>query len=166
MSVRFQTCAFFAIFLFCYSAAFAAEKAQPQTQSQPQTQPQTEVIVVHDVLLQGTYSGFKDPLQKVIQTKQEFDDLWKKHVSVLVPQPPAPDVDFDTSLIVAIYYGEKNTSGYQILLKNVEAKGNDVVVHYRLTEPPPNSLTLQVLTQPFLLLRMEKPKGQVTLLKE
>lgn len=166
MRVRFPACALFALFILGYSAAFAAEKAQTQPQSQPQTQPQTEVTVVHDVLLKGTYSGFKEPLQKVIQTKQEFDDLWKKHVSVLVPQPPAPDVDFETSVIVAIYYGEKNTSGFQILLKNVEAKGNDVVVHYRLTEPPPNSFTLQVLTQPFLLLRVEKPKGQVTLLKE
>lgn len=142
-------------------------RKETQTQSQSQTQPQTEVTTVnYEVLLQGTYSGLKDPLQKVILTEDEFKDLWKKHVSVIVPQPAAPKVDFSVSVIVAIYVGEKNTSGYQILLRKVEPKAKDVIVHYRFTEPPTNSLTLQVLTQPYMLIRIDKPEGQVQLLKE
>lgn len=144
-------------------------QTRPRTQSQPQsqTQPQTEVTTVnYDILLQGTYSGLKDPVQKVIQTEQEFKDLWSKHVSVIVPQPGPPSVDFSQSIVVAIYMGEQKTSGYQILLRNVERKVKDVVVHFRFTEPPANSLTLQVTTQPFVLIRMDKPEGQIQFVKE
>ena len=82
-------------------------QTQPKTQTQPQSQPQTEVTVRYDVMFQGTFSGLKDPLQEVIQNKKDFEDLWKKHVSVLVPQPPVPEVDFNTSVVVAIAIGEK-----------------------------------------------------------
>ncbi|HSP07549.1 MAG TPA: protease complex subunit PrcB family protein [Acidobacteriota bacterium] len=141
-------------------------QTQPKTQTQPQTQPQTEVTVRYDVMFQGTFSGLKDPLQQVIQNKKDFEDLWKKHVSVLVPQPPVPEVNFDTSVVVAIAIGEKNTSGYQILIRKVEPKTSDVLIHFHQTEPPANSLVLQVTTQPFVLLRVDKPKGQVQLVKE
>jgi hypothetical protein len=157
-----------ALVVLCSADSRASDQpqTQPQTGPQTQTQPQTEVTVTYDIVGQGTYSGIKEPLQKVIQTKEEFADLWKQHVSVIVPQPPPPAVDFETSAVVAIYMGEKNTSGFQILIKRVEAQGNNVLVHFKQTEPPANSFTLQVLTQPFVLLRVDKPDGQVQLIKE
>ena len=155
-----------ALLLHVTTAPAEDRKGETQTQTQPQSQPQTEVIVTYDVILKGTFSGLKDPLQAVIQSEKDFEDLWKKHTSVLVPQPQVPSVDFETSVIVAIATGEKTTSGYQILVKNVEPQGNNVLVHYKQTEPPPNSFLLQVLTQPFLLLRVDKPRGQVQLVKE
>lgn len=148
------------------SSAVQADDSKSQTQTQPQSQPQTEVTVTYDVILKGTFSGLKDPLQQVISNEKDFEDVWKKHVSVLVPQPLVPSVDFETSVVVAIAIGEKNTSGYQILVRKVEAQGDNVLVHYRQTEPPANSFLLQVLTQPFLLLRVDRPKGQVQLVKE
>lgn len=178
MTVRISICALLCLALILFiTHARAANETQSQPQSRPekqskeskeqaQTQPQTEVVVNYDILLQGTYSGFKDPLQKVIQTDQEFGDLWKKHVSVIIPQPPIPQVDFNTSLLVAIYMGEQKTSGYQILLRKVEAKQDNVVVHYHFTQAPEHGLTLQVITQPFMFIRIEKPKGQVELVKE
>ena len=145
-------------------------QSPPQTQSQPQTQEgeitQTGVTVNYEVLQQGTYSGMRTPLQNVIKNQKDWEALWKKHVSMLIPQPPLPDVDFKVSVIAAIFTGEKNTSGYQIILKSVSAEGNDVVVHYRQTEPPANSLTLQVTTQPFLMLRIDRPAGVVQLIKD
>ena len=51
--------------------------------------------------LEGTYSGIKESLQKVITTNEEWQQLWKKHVSVIVPQPPVPEVDFENNVVVA-----------------------------------------------------------------
>jgi hypothetical protein len=102
----------------------------------------------------------------VITDAKEWEDLWKKHVSVLVPQPPIPQIDFNDFVIVAIFSGEKRTSGYQIVLKYIAFEVDNVVVKYHETEPPENSFTLQVLTQPHIILKIEKPKGAVLLTKE
>ncbi len=60
--------------------------------------------------------------------------------SVIVPQPPIPEVDFTTSELVVITLGEKNTSGYQIVLKSIEFNGADIEVTYHTTSPPDHGL--------------------------
>jgi hypothetical protein len=102
----------------------------------------------------------------VITTNQEWEDLWKKHVSIIVPQPPVPEVDFENTVIAAIFAGEKNKSGYQVRLKEVVPQGKDVILHYKLVEPPENSLTLTVITQPFIFVKIPKPEGTVQLTQE
>ena len=152
------------LFPFCLFAKDT--QTQPKAKGQTQTRP-AEVVVSYDVLLEGTYSGVRDPLAKVITDSKDFEELWKKHVSMIVPQPLIPKVDFDGSVVVAIFAGEKRTSGYQIVLKSVAAKDKNVEVTYRETEPPANSMMLQVLTQPFLMLRITKPaSGSVILVKK
>lgn len=161
----------FSVTLSC--AAHAAEEKngskpdqKKQTKTQTQTQPQTVPTVNYEIILQGTYSGLKEPLAKVVTNSKEWEDLWKKHVSVLVPRPPLPEVDFDSYVLAAIFTGEKRTSGYQIMLEEIVPEANNVVVRYRETEPPTNSFTLQVLTQPHIILKIEKPKGTVQLIKQ
>jgi len=145
--------------------AIADEKPAQQTQTAPQTQ---EVVAVnYEVIQQGTYSGMKESFAGVIKNKKDWQDLWKKHVGLIVPQPPLPEVNFDNEVVAAIFAGEKRTSGYQILPQEIKTEGNDVVLRYRQTEPPANSFTLQVLTQPHLMIKIQKPKnGIVKLLKE
>ncbi|HEY7159921.1 MAG TPA: protease complex subunit PrcB family protein [Acidobacteriota bacterium] len=140
----------------------ADEKKSKDEEEQTQTMP----TISYEVLLEGTFSGIKEPLQKVITTNQEWEDLWKKHVSVIVPQPPVPEVDFENYVVAAIYQGEKNKGGYQVLLKQVEPQGKDIIVHYKLVEPPENSFTLSVLTQPFILVKLPKPEGTVQLTQQ
>jgi hypothetical protein len=127
---------------------------------------QKEVIVNHEVIQQGTYSGKRDAVAQIIDNKKDWEQLWKQHVSVLVPQPPVPDVDFDSNVVAVIFAGEQKTAGYAVVIKDVTAEVNDVILKYRLTDPQPNSFTLQVITQPFAMVRVEKPKGTVKLLKE
>jgi hypothetical protein len=156
------------IFLFPWIAFSQQTQTQPQTQTRPQTQTApTEIVVGYDVILEGTYSGMRDPLAKVITDKAEWEELWRKHASVLVPPPPIPIIDFSSSVMVAIFTGEKKTSGYRIVVKSVAAKDQNIEVTYHETEPPKNSFVLQVITQPFLLMRVSKPPvGQVVLVKQ
>jgi hypothetical protein len=161
------------ILLLALSNAFSicaqdSETSQTQTkpQTETQTQPQTEVTVTYEIFQQGTYSGIKDALAEVITNKKDWQELWKKHTSVIVPQPLVPEIDFDTDVVAVIFSGEKRTSGYRIVLKSIEAEGNDVVVNYLETEPPADSFTLQVLSQPFLMIKISKPVGSVRLVKK
>ena len=133
------------------------KKSETQTQTQPQTQ--TEPSVSYETIKEGTSSGVRESMARLIMTESEWNDLWKKHVSILVPQPLIPPVDFSNEAVVAIFAGEKKTSGYRVLIKDISMKEKDLVVTYKITEPPANSFTLQVVTQPFLLLKVQKPKG-------
>ena len=148
------------LILICLvSFLHAQEEASEEEEGETQTMP----TVNYEVLLDGTYSGITNPLQKVITNKEEWQELWKKHISVIVPQPPVPEVDFDNYVVVAIYAGEKKNSGYQVKVKEVLPVGDNVTIRYKLIEPPANSFTLQVIIQPFVLLKVEKPVGTVQL---
>jgi hypothetical protein len=144
---------FFAIILILSSfSVFAADKDKKSDEEET-------VPVTYDLLQKGTYSGIKEAMAKVITTQQEWEELWKKHTSVIIPQPPIPEVDFGASVLAVITLGEKNTSGYQIVLKSVEFNSDDIEVTYRTTSPPDHSFTLQALSQPYLVLRIQKPVG-------
>ena len=157
------------LMLSAFFAAFFAFAWAGQDEKQPdkkEEEKEEEVIVNYEVIQQGTYSGKKDTVAQVITTQQDWEQLWKQHVSVLVPQPPVPEIDFETEVVVAIFAGEKKSGGYATVIKKVSAELNDVVVRYKLTDPQPNSFTIQVITQPYVMLKMDKPTGTVRLLKE
>ncbi len=149
---------------FAVSFVFAIN-AEEEKKSDKKEEEEKEVIVNYEVIQQGTYSGKKDAVALVITNQQDWEKLWKEHVSVIVPQPPVPSIDFETSVVAVIFTGEKKTGGYAAVIKGVSLEMDDVLVEYRLTEPQPNSLTLQVITQPYVMLRIDKPKGTVKLVK-
>ena len=143
-----------------------AMNAEEEKKSDKKEEEEREVIVNYEILEQGTYSGKKDTVAKLITTQQEWEQLWKQHVSVLVPQPPVPEIDFETHVVTVIFAGEKMSGGYGVVVKDVSVEADDVIVKYRLTEPQPNSMNIQVITQPYSMLKIEKPKGTVRLVKE
>jgi len=152
------------IFLLVIGAVLNADEKKSKDEKEEQTQ--TMPTIAYEVLLEGTFSGIREPLQKVISTNEEWEDLWKKHVSVIVPQPPVPEIDFENTVVAAIFAGEKNKSGYQVRLKEVVSQGKDVILRYKMVEPPENSFTLSVITQPFLFVKIPKPEGTVQLTQQ
>ena len=155
---------FIFLFVLAINSSLTAEEKKSKNDEEEQTQ--TMPTISYEVLLEGTFSGIKEPLQKVITTNEEWEELWKKHVSVIVPQPPVPEVDFENNVLAALFAGEKMKSGYQIRLKEVVPQGKDVIVRYKMVEPPQNSFTLTVLTQPFIFIKIPKPEGTVQMTEQ
>ena len=145
---------------------FVMNAEEEKKSDKKEEEEEREVIVNYEILEQGTYSGKKDIVAELITNQKDWEALWKQHVSVLVPQPPVPEIDFETHVLAVIFAGEKKSGGYAVAIKDVSVEGNDVIVKYRLTEPQPNSFNIQVITQPFAILKIEKPKGTVRLVKE
>ena len=101
---------------------------------------------------QGSASGIVDPREIVIQSEQEWWDLWKHHA----PSGSPPPVDFATELVVGIFAGQRPTSGYQVQVVTVERVGAETSVIYQIKSPPKDALVAQVLTQPFHLIRLPR----------
>jgi hypothetical protein len=158
----------YSIFVFLFVLAINSNLTAEEKKSKDEEEEQTQTMptISYEVLLEGTFSGIKEPLQKVVTTNEEWEELWKKHVSVIVPQPPVPEVDFENNVVAALFAGEKMKSGYQIRLKEVVPQGKDVIIRYKMVEPPQNSFTLTVLTQPFIFIKIPKPEGTVQMTQQ
>lgn len=158
----------YSIFVFLFVLAINSNLTAEEKKSKDEEEEQTQTMptISYEILLEGTFSGIKEPLQKVVTTNEEWEELWKKHVSVIVPQPPVPEVDFENNVVAALFAGEKMKSGYQIRLKEVVPQGKDVIIRYKMVEPPQNSFTLTVLTQPFIFIKIPKPEGTVQMTQQ
>src|SRR5262245_17536426 len=139
---------FLTLFLFISLVLAAGLNADEKSKNEEEEQTQTMPTISYEILLEGTYSGIKEPIQKVISSNEEWEQLGKKHINVIVPQPPVTEVDFENYVVAALFAGEKRTSGYQIRLKEIAPEGTNIIVRYKMVEPPENSFLLQVLTQP------------------
>ena len=91
---------FLALLLTVFLASFLSfpVNAQEEKESDQKEEAEEEVIVNYEIVQQVTYSGKRDTIAKVIGTQAEWEQLWKQHVSVLVPQPPVPQIDFETEM--------------------------------------------------------------------
>lgn len=114
----------------------------------------------YDVLVEGTNSGIRTPVERVIDMKPEWEQFWQQHTSFVNPRPPLPQVDFASSVVVALFGGDKPTGGYSVTIAAVTEKENEVRIDYRIegSGGPTTSLT-----QPFAILKLQKPAGGVSI---
>jgi hypothetical protein len=99
----------------------------------------------------GTVSSLGAYQTVVVRTAEDWQKLWLAHTSYIVPPPPAPEVNFETMMVVGIFDGAKPTAGYFVDIVGVQNTPDKVIVNYRETSPPAGQPIAQVATQPFLL---------------
>ena len=73
----------------------------------------------------------------------------------------APPLDFEKFVGVMVFVGEKPTGGWTVVFDEPAAKGDDVVVRYRV--PKPGGFTTQAFAQPWKARAVRRPKGRVIL---
>ena len=109
-------------------------------------------IAFHSIA-QGTTSGIVTPQALVIQSAPAWQELWRQHAPSGRPPPP---IDFATELVVGVFLGQQPTAGYRVQVVRVEEGDREVRVIYQVHNPPPEALVVQVLTQPFHLIRIPR----------
>jgi hypothetical protein len=93
---------------------------------------------------------------KVIRTADE----WKSFLGG--GAAAVPRIDFNRSMVVAIFAGEKPTGGYSVVVDRVTSNGSTVTVHYHVAGPPRDAMTIQALTYPFCLIRIDQRFSEVS----
>jgi hypothetical protein len=117
------------------------------------TQPATPVNF--QSVTKGYRSGIKEPLQSVIRSESEWQNLWRKHSNELYSTPPT--VRFDQEVAVVIFLGEKPTGGYDVSIVRAERSGDELVIYYQEKAPAPGSgLLAQAFMQPYHIVRIFK----------
>jgi len=85
-------------------------------------------------------------------------DYRKVHAGTM-PGPDPPSVDFGREVVAAVYLGRRPTAGYAVDLVP-SAGGGDaggwLNLTVRVTEPPEGALVAQVLTSPYVMVRVPR----------
>ena len=113
----------------------------------------------------GSQSGVRNRLHVIIRTEAEWAALWKSHVAVHGTNPPLPVIDFEKEIVTGVFLGQKPTGGHLVEITVVEQSASGIVIGYRETSPPPDSVVTQALTQPFHIIRVEAQSTQTVVFK-
>lgn len=92
----------------------------------------------------GIYGGLSQPGQLVIKDQQSWENLWQKMF-----RDSAPAIDFDRSMVVAIFMGLQRTGGYAVTILSAEEREGQLVISYQETVPGPGDYVTQALTAPY-----------------
>jgi PrcB C-terminal len=116
------------------------------------------MLIPFTTIAQGISSGHQTADHLIIGTVEQWEQLWQEHTSDVILPPEVPQIDFSENLVIALFCGEKPTSGYTAEIVSVKAKAMPdsnldhliVRVHYGL----PDSITQDVLTYPYHIIQL------------
>nr|AHZ45648.1 hypothetical protein [uncultured bacterium] len=119
-----------------------AASASPAASPTPAASPAALTV---RALEDGTYSQFEDAANQVLRTEAEYKALYAKHK----PGETAPAVDFTKEMVLAVFVGFKPSGGYTVAITGVREAAGGLVVTYKLTSPPADSMNASVITYPY-----------------
>jgi len=106
-------------------------------------------------LREGQSRLLRDPFEKVIRSKEAWEELWKK----LDPdsgarKPLLPEVDFARESVVAVAWGERPSAGWDLEIRAVRIEGGEAAVE--VVRRPPTGVPLAVISYPYVLVKTSK----------
>lgn len=104
----------------------------------------------------GYSSGMHTREQVVVTSQAQWQDVWDRVHQGILPKPAAPDIDFNTSTVVALFQGLHGTGGFEIEVKQVTESDNDVTVSFVDIVPGQDCFVTQALTSPFHIIRIDR----------
>ncbi|MBI3560992.1 MAG: protease complex subunit PrcB family protein [Gammaproteobacteria bacterium] len=122
----------------------------------PPPPPESETQPSFTVIDQGVRSGLTIPKHLVINTNQDWQELWNVHQSFRRRTPPAPPIDFTKEMIIAVFAGERPTGGHSVKVQSLQITPSWLLVNLHMDTPPQDTITTMQLTQPYVIIKTAK----------
>jgi hypothetical protein len=117
-----------------------------------------------DVIRYRTHSqGMHSPVERqsffVLQSEADFQRYWQ--LSQGQPPQTAPrDIDWNRELLIAVHLGQRRTGGHTVQVASIRReRSHELVVDVVERTPPAGQAVAQMLTSPWVLVRMERAAG-------
>jgi hypothetical protein len=107
----------------------------------------------------GTYSAFTQRGLLVVRDPAS----WETVLAELRPQRQPDAVNFSTEMVVLVLAGERPTSGYHVRVDRVRRRSSVLEVEAVEERPHPSCAALQVITQPFAAIAVNRTNREVVL---
>lgn len=108
------------------------------------------------VIANGSNSGYTKKDRIAIRNKQDFQEMWNNLYINYSEKPPLPDVDFNKSIVIGVFFGEYTNGGGAISVKSVEEYDTMIMVKVEEITPGHNCVTTDVMTQPYQIIQIPK----------
>jgi len=115
--------------------------------------PFIELNVNFETIDIGYYCAHRERGDYIIQTQQEWDDLWQKTYGASLE---APDINFSSNIVIAVYMGTRATGGYRIEITNIGENEEHIRVYIRETRPSPFGFVTMAVTQPYHIVKLNR----------
>jgi PrcB C-terminal len=119
--------------------------------------------VAFSTISKGEYSGVRTVRNVVVANPEDWEHLWREHTSDVSTPEPVPRVNFDAEFVVAVFSGEKPTSGYGVKIKRMKtlpaALGRSPVLVVEFTEQEAGDLEMDVIGSPHHIVKVRSWLG-------
>ena len=136
----------------CATAQTNKRKTMKKSESK-NTKPMNNKPFVGElkIIAEGSYGSVETPFIFVARSKEAYAQLQK----LVENFPPAPEIDFTQTAVVAAFAGTKNTGGYSVAVKKAADK-----IRIDVVEPPKDAMTTDALTTPFTVATVPIEEGK------
>ena len=100
--------------------------------------PIIELNVNFETIDIGVSCTHSERADYIIQTQQEWDELWQR--TYWYPSE-TPDINFSSTIVIAVYMGQRNTGSYRIEITNIGENLMHRRVYIRETSPSSTGYT-------------------------
>ena len=87
------------------------------------------------VVASGARSSVTRLGERVAWTAEAWQKIWHEHTARVEPKPALPAVDFDKEMVLAIFMGQRPTSGYSVAVTDVTRGEKGIVASVRRNSP-------------------------------
>ena len=102
-------------------------------------------------------SQVDSPKQVVARTPAEWTTLWREHAGGTA----APQVDFGSRTVVAVFLGTRSSAGYFVEITGTRHDKGALVVEWRERRPERGQVSAQVITSPAHIATIPKFAGEI-----
>lgn len=110
---------------------------------------------------EGAYSKFKKFQTHIIHNDAQWQSYWRDAFGDL-PQNAPRDIKWGFEQLVAIHVGEFATGGNKVYVESISRPNpSDITISYVVSSPASGTATSQALSQPWVIIRMDRPAGVI-----
>ena len=110
------------------------------------------------ILATGTQAtGGDSPSFELATSRTDLATIWSRAYGAMVTPPSLPEVDFGSTSVAAFFLGTQRSGGYSVDVQNVALQGGEAYLDVAITRPAPGTLSTQALTNPWVMVQIDKP---------
>ena len=140
---------------------------QTEVGSDPTAFRPTPTDLTWEVMARGDQAlGFNSRSYELVRSEAHLLELWNRVNANVLEVPPVPRIDFQRETVVALFMGQQSTAGYGVSVDSVTEQNNELYLDVRFSAPGAGSMTAQVITSPWVMVRVLRGGYEVAWLRD
>ena len=115
--------------------------------------------VTFETIEKNYYSGVTSFRNVIVNNVNDWEDLWQE--TVTWTPDDLPSVNFNESMIIAVYMGEQLSGGFNVEILEIKETEDLIVVVTKFTNPDSEQGVILALTQPFHMIKINKTDKEI-----